>query len=723
MADPINPTNINDPSFYAAIQQAIDDSAASLNDLIKRQSQYSNAVTVTGQQLYNVRRTYQNTQRDLTALMASQVKYNQGELTTSQIRRDINKQMTTSRLLEIQIDTARMNGQYSLARTLIGQRKVNEEMEVELADLLKSNEAIDAKVGLVGSLLSGLKKIPIIGDLLHIDDAIKEMRILATEGAGYGEILLSGLGTAFNDISNVVNFGAAVVFIGKAALKADEQATGLAKSLGITKDLAADLRANFANYADSARDAYVTTSKLVTAQMELAEQTGISGAFTAKTAEDFSRLTGLIGLSVVQAGKLSRLAIINGTSISATTKSIMLGAFQAGVSNKLSSNQVDILKEVSELSAGILVKFRENPKELGKAVVQAKALGTTLGGLDKIGDSLLNWESSINAELKAELITGRQLNVEKARYAALTGDQVTLAKEVTDQVGSLYDFQKMNIIAQKSLAETFGLSREELSGMLLEQDKFNKLGDISGKTAQQQLEIARQHGLSIEDSLYKQLQQQSAQEKFNQAIEKLSDLLGNLMAGPVGQLIDGFANIANNAILLKTVMGGVIGLSFGKMIASLTIMAVELVTGAAAGIALSSALTLGIGAVAIAGGIIAATAALNSSIESSKGKVSTPNQVMNDGIIDPNAGMIVSGPKGSIQLDKNDSIIAGTNLGYGSKSRSTQPIPETIDIKPLVDAISEVKRSVDKLYNKEGNIYLDGKRVGSALVQGSYKLA
>jgi hypothetical protein len=35
---------------------------------------------------------------------------------------------------------------------------------------------------------------------------------------------------------------------------------------------------------------------------------------------------------------------------------------------------------------------------------------------------------------------------------------------------------------------------------------------------------------------------------------------------------------------------------------------------------------------------------------------------VNDAMIDPSGGLVVSGPKGSYQLDSNDSIIAGTNL-------------------------------------------------------------
>ena len=130
-----------------------------------------------------------------------------------------------------------------------------------------------------------------------------------------------------------------------------------------------------------------------------------------------------------------------------------------------------------------------------------------LGRVDQIASSLMDFEDSIGKELEAELLTGKELNLEKARYAALTGDQISLEKEIANQVGSLADFQSMNVIAQRSLAEAFGLSRDELADMLQKQEVFNKLGDISGKTAAEQLAIARERGLSESDSLVKNLQQ------------------------------------------------------------------------------------------------------------------------------------------------------------------------------------------------------------------------
>jgi hypothetical protein len=63
----------------------------------------------------------------------------------------------------------------------------------------------------------------------------------------------------------------------------------------------------------------------------------------------------------------------------------------------------------------------------------------------------------------------------------------------------------------------------------------------------------------------------------------------------------------------------------------------------------------------------------------------------------------------------------GEAIGGGAKKE--EAINASIDLTPLVSAIKEVKASVDKLYTKETAINMDGKKVGTTLVQSSYKLA
>lgn len=491
---------------------------------------------------------------------------------------------------------------------------------------------------------------------------------------------LEGLASQYLSISAIFKF------IVDAAFKADKQTTELAKSLGISKDQAKLLRDNTVVYAKASGDAFVTTEKLMEAQNDLTQQLGVAVNYTNKQREDFSRLTKLMGLSVEQAGKLAKLSIVNGTSIEATTKSIIRGSVASQQANRISIDQRTILKDVANLSEGILIKFQGNPEALGAAVVQAHKLGLTLEQVDKVGESLLNWESSIENELKAELITGKQINLEKARYAALTGDQATLMQELANQVGSLSDYQNMNVIAQKSLAEAFGLSRDEMSKMLLEQEKINKLGDVSQMTLDQQLEALRAQGEPLDSVLYKQIQQQSAQEKFNNAVEKLQDLLGNLVAGPLSIVIDGFANLVSNAGLLYTTMIAIGAISFARTIMGLSLMITQLAAAGAISATTASALTFGLGAAAIVAGAAMILGMMNSSTDEAVSNA----QNVKDGVAPASKGpFTITDSFGATAITaKGDGLAVSPNISRGNNT------PDNSGLEKLMGDIHNTLKDV-----------------------------
>jgi hypothetical protein len=360
--------------------------------------------------------------------------------------------------------------------------------------------------------------------------------------------------------------GSAIV---KAVLAVDTQVTNLSKSLGFSYDSAKNLRDGMESFAKSAGDGFTTVAKLAKAQEDLTDQLGIAVDFGNEERQQFSKLTEVVGLSAGEAGKLANFSAAAGASTSDYVKDVRAAAFASQQANKIHISDKQLLQSISSLSAGILVKFQGNPKALAEAVVQSKKLGLSLDQVDKTGESLLNWESSIENELKAELITGKQLNLERARAAALTGDQATLMQEVASQAGSLAEFQDMNVIAQRSLAEAFGMSKDEMAEMLMKQEAINKYGSAAEELNAQQLKDFKESGLSLEDYLKKQAEQVDIQTKFNTAMERLQEILGNLAAGPLGTILNIFATLLSNTTSLAAILGGVMVVNLMKMITTL----------------------------------------------------------------------------------------------------------------------------------------------------------
>ena len=126
----------------------------------------------------------------------------------------------------------------------------------------------------------------------------------------------------------------------------------------------------------------------------------------------------------------------------------------------------DIFGEIAE-NAEFFAKFaKDGSQNIVLASIAAKKLGLNLGAVSSISESLLNFETSISGQLEASLLLGRQINLDRARQLALAGDQEGVMKEILRVVGGEAEFNKMNVIQRKALAESVGLNVEQLSRLV-----------------------------------------------------------------------------------------------------------------------------------------------------------------------------------------------------------------------------------------------------------------
>jgi len=549
------------------------------------------------------------------------------------------------------------------------QLKLNQEIEDEIRKLLIATEERKKQSSLTGTITKSLEK-----NLGVTKEQVKEM------------FTLTGLFALLID----------------SAFKADKQATDLAKSLGLSKPAAMDIRQEFVKYSRASGDAFVNTDRLLKAQQGLTEQLGIAVQFSGEEAEQFARLTEIVGLSNEEAGKLAQFSAAIGASTEDYVADLRKGAFTAMQANKIHISDKELLSTIGKLSAGILVKFQNNPKAIAEAVIQAKKLGLSLEQVDKIGESMLNWESSIQNELEAELITGKQLNFERARAAALTGNQIDLMQEIASQVGSLADFQNMNVIAQESLAKAFGINRSEMAEMLIKQEAINKYGDKAAELNAEQLKDMQSRNMTVDQYLKMQQEQRSVQEKFNDAMLKLQDIIGNLVAGPLGKVLNMFASILEYTDLLAAAAS----LYITRLLTINTLKLIELrrskkiaatdAAGAAAGAAKSAT------GIPVIGWILAAG-------------VATTLFALLSGMFDKADDMVATGygkrmllEKGSITaFNDDDAIVAGTNLGGSKKSESNAGVMAAIN--NLANIMSKPAPT------PQFALSVDGERLGSVI--------
>ena len=171
-------------------------------------------------------------------------------------------------------------------------------------------------------------------------------------------------------------------------------------------------------------------------------------------------LYGINGEAALELAKQQRN--ITGASVEqalAQQRTVSAFARQRGVA------PADVIEDLKNNSQLIAEFSRDNFVNLGRAAVEARKLGLSLDTTAKIADSLLDFESSIEAELEAQVLTGKALNLDRARRLVLAGKMEDLQKEIVKQVGSEEALQRMNVMQRRKLAAAIGVSVKELNAL------------------------------------------------------------------------------------------------------------------------------------------------------------------------------------------------------------------------------------------------------------------
>jgi len=323
------------------------------------------------------------------------------------------------------------------------------------------------------------------------------------------------------------------------------------------------------------------------------------------------------------------------------------------LANKTAINEKALLESIAKTSKGILISFAGQPRKLAEAAYEAKKVGLNLEEVKGIQDSLLNVESSIAAEFEAEVLTGKQLNLERARYYALTNNIAGLAKELGAQGITQAKFGNMNVIQQEAVAKAMGMSRDQMAGMLMEQAAISKLSSLEGKTAKEKYDnavkkygIEKANAMLGDETLAQQMQSASIQDRFNASIEKLKEVFVTL-AEPLMPIFSGFANLVTWITQSKVALGALLGVATA-LVAIQTTLAIKSLVTAFASIFSGSFMAGPFGLpIAIAGA--AALGALIGGVTSLVGDVNSPA----DG-----KTQVSTKEGGLFELSKNDDFVA-----------------------------------------------------------------
>jgi len=435
----------------------------------------------------------------------------------------------------------------------------------KIKEQAEESAKVDKQMGNLGAgveaVKGGLDKIGMgaLGKAMGLDDALKKTREQVEAGEAGTSQLSAQAALAKNVGKNLAKaFGPlaiALAALGQLikAFKAVDKSSGeIAKSQGISVKEAKAQVALANEQALASGDVLVNTQDLVDAQRTLNAIMGTSMQFPKEMAIDVNTMAEKLGLSGEAQAFFAKETLKGKGAITAQLQDISDITMQLNEQSGVTMNIKDIQEGVAKASATQRLAAAGNTKELANQVYQSKLLGLEAADLEGVQNSLLDFEQSIAAEMEAELMTGKQLNLEGARAAALRGDQAALAAEMRKEIGTIAEFEGMNVLQREALAKAFGVNVEQMTKMLEQQKILEQLQGSQFKSqseAQKAYNARVQEGMSheqaladmklsgIDDTFAAQLKSASQADRMNALTERLADLFIGI-AEPLMTVLD-----------------------------------------------------------------------------------------------------------------------------------------------------------------------------------------
>ena len=366
------------------------------------------------------------------------------------------------------------------------QRNLNKSMGL-FGNTLKASEKVLGKIGLGGTRVAdALGKATKKGeDLAHkLTDGGKaalglagKLRVAATMAKSLVAALPGGIFTMILGLVNKIKEGFEKGQ--EAAKKLSDQNVGMARSLGIAQGAANKL-------AGAARG--IGAGMGITNAQAVESATAIQGALETteklggKTLNTFMRLNVFAGYSADTLGEFQKMAKVSGQNAGEMVERFADQVVELKKVNKSALSIRVVMDTVAKAGYHARIQFSGQKDALVKAAFTAKQMGMEIDEMVAATKSLLNIEDSIEAEMEAQLLTGKDINLAKARELALNGKSDEAMQEIMNQMGGAEEFAKLNVIQQESLAKAAGLSLDQFSkAVVAKKEQANIQGDLVEK--------------------------------------------------------------------------------------------------------------------------------------------------------------------------------------------------------------------------------------------------
>jgi len=231
------------------------------------------------------------------------------------------------------------------------------------------------------------------------------------------------------------------------------------------------------------------------AVIDLAKDLGDSHHLTTSMAVDAGLLAANYGMSAKEAAFLSvAFGELQGKSYG-IGKNTGEYVKQLALANYVAPAQV--MKDIAANTEFFAVYSKDGGKNIADAAVAAAKLGVGLETAQAMADHLLDYQSSVEDEMEASVLLGKDINLNKARELAYNGDIAGSLKAGLEAVGGIHEYSKMDPYQRKATAKALGVSNAELQQMVAHEETLNGMHGVGNQMYSKGSEMLTAMGNSL----------------------------------------------------------------------------------------------------------------------------------------------------------------------------------------------------------------------------------
>lgn len=198
-------------------------------------------------------------------------------------------------------------------------------------------------------------------------------------------------------------------------------------------------------------------------------------------------------------------------------------AEMAGLSPQIvAQDLIDSAEEVSTYFAGM-------PDKAASAAIEVRRMGMSLQQAGKIAKEMLNLEGFMTDMYELQAMTGGGIDFSEAFDKGLMGDIEGMTKSIMDQIGTTAEYNNMDFLTRTKIANTLGMSNDELAKSVMLREKMAGLDDDTKAALEANKDRLGDISLMSQEDLQNKLTSLQSTDKLGIAWDKIKGVLVNAL--------------------------------------------------------------------------------------------------------------------------------------------------------------------------------------------------